>query len=354
MNIDNLLKEATKRGASDLHLTVGVPPVIRINGSLEQMDQPVLSREDTVKYSQQMFNESGREKFEKTGESDFSYTLPEYGFFRVNIYRQRGSVGIAIRILNARIFTLEELGLPPAAAVMARRSRGLILVTGPTGSGKSTTMAAMADLINREKTLHIVMLEDPIENIHSHKKSIITQREIGNDSKSFPGALRAALRQDPDVIIIGEMRDLETISIAVTAAETGHLVIATLHTSDAAQSVERIIDSFPSNQQQQIRVQLANSLVGVISQRLLPRLDNDGRIVAAEVLLCNMAVRNLIRVGKIHQVPSLMEIGAREGMQTMDKHLKSLYEKGLISRDDCLTYASDGKSMLDYLSCTPG
>ena len=349
MQVDDLLKEAIKANASDLHITVGVPPLIRVYGSLERMDKPKTKKDDAESACKQLLSEEKLRKFEEFGEVDTSYVIPEFGLFRVNCYRQRGVCGVAIRILSNRVFSLEELEMPQAIAEMAMRDRGLILVTGPTGSGKSTTMAAMANLINEEKELHIVTLEDPIEYFHKHKKSIITQREIGRDSLSFPSALRAALRQDPDVILVGEMRDLETISIAVTAAETGHLVMATLHTNDAAQSVERIIDSFPYNQQQQIRVQLSSALVGIVSQRLVRRKNGKGRIAAVEILKCNHAIRNLIREGKIHQLISFLETGSRYGMQTMDKHLQILYEQGIICEKEAMAVAADIAAMQNYI-----
>lgn len=350
MQIDSLLKEAVKRNASDLHLTVGVPPILRIDGSLIKMDKEQIKREDVENICRHLLSDEKYHTYEKCGEVDSSYVIPEFGLFRVNCYRQRGVAGVAVRVLNNKVFSLEELELPSTLADMARCDRGLILVTGPTGSGKSTTMAAMANLVNEEKELHIVTLEDPIEYFHKHKKSVITQREIGRDSGSFPNALRAALRQDPDVIMIGEMRDLETIAIAVTAAETGHLVMGTLHTSDAAQSVERIIDSFPHVQQQQIRVQLANSLIGIVSQRLIRRKNGKGRIAAVEILKCNAAVRNLIREGKVHQLNSIMQISNKHGMQTMDKHLQMLCDNGSISKQDSIMYAKDKESMTSYLN----
>lgn len=349
MHIDYLLKEAIKRKASDLHLTVGVSPLLRVDGALLRLGDEKINREDSENMCRQVLSEEKLSIFEERGEVDSSYVIPEVGLFRVNCYRQRGVPGIAVRVLNNKVFSLKDLEMPSAIADMARSDLGLILVTGPTGSGKSTTMAAMADLINEERELHIITLEDPIEYFHKHKNSIITQREIGRDSINFPNALRAALRQDPDVIMIGEMRDLETIAIAVTAAETGHLVMGTLHTSDAAQSVERIIDSFPYDQQQQVRIQLANSLVGIISQRLIRRKNSNGRIAAVEILKCNSAVRNLIREGKVHQLNSIMQISNKLGMQTMDKHLQILFEGGTISKEDALMHAKDKINMTAYL-----
>lgn len=349
MGINNLLLEAVERKASDLHITVGMPPILRIDGELVQMKLPAIDQPISENLARQLLSEEKYKKFEVDGEVDSPYVIPNKGLFRVNCYHQRGTVGIAIRILPEKIFTVDDLGLPKAVSHLSREKQGLVLVTGPTGSGKTTTLAAMIDLINSERELHIVTLEDPIEYYHHHKKSIVTQREIGKDSTSFAGALRASLRQDPDVILIGEMRDLESISIALTAAETGHLVLATLHTIDAAKTVERVIDVFPSNQQHQVRAQLANSLAGIISQRLVRRFSTGGRVAAVEALICNHAVRNMIREGKIHQIPSVIETNYKYGMQTFDKHLQILYEKGTISREECLHNARDHEMMKRYL-----
>ncbi len=348
MRINKLLKEVVELKASDLHLTQGLPPVLRVDGILVQKETSKLKREDMESILAQLLSKEKAIRFDTDGEVDFSYIIPELGPFRVNAYRQRGSVGVAVRVLSTGVPGLEELGLPEVVAKMARRKRGLILITGPTGSGKSTTMAAMIEMINTSYNLHIITLEDPIEYLHKHKKSIVTQREIGRDSRTFSGGLRAALRQDPDVVMVGEMRDLETISTVITAAETGHLVMATLHTGDAAQTVERVIDSFPSNQQQQVRIQLANSLVGVITQNLLPHSNGKGRVVAAEILICNHAVRNLIRENRIHQIPSVIQTNTNLGMQTMDKHLQQLYEKGKVTKDEVLEHSRDETAMLDY------
>lgn len=349
MGINNLLLEAVKRNASDLHITVGMPPILRIDGELVQLQLPALDLKACENMARQLISAEKYKKFEVDGEVDTPYVIPDKGLFRVNCYHQRGTVGIAIRILPEKIFTVEDLGLPKAVSNLARSKQGLVLVTGPTGSGKTTTLAAMIDLINTEREMHIVTLEDPIEYYHHHKKSIVTQREIGRDSTSFAGALRASLRQDPDVILIGEMRDLESISIALTAAETGHLVLATLHTIDAAKTVERVIDVFPSIQQHQIRAQLANSLAGIISQRLVRLFGNSGRVAAVEALICTHAVRNMIREGKVHQIPSVIETGYKYGMQTFDKHLQILYDKGTISREECLNNARDHEMMKRYL-----
>ncbi|MDW7728825.1 MAG: type IV pilus twitching motility protein PilT [Bacillota bacterium] len=349
MNIESLLIKSIKHGASDLHITVGMPPIMRIDGELAQLNLQAIDQILSENLARQILSPEKYKKFETEGEVDTPYVIPDKGLFRVNCYHQRGTVGIAIRILPEKIFTVEDLGLPKAVSHLARQKQGLVLVTGPTGSGKTTTLAAMIDLINTERELHIVTLEDPIEYYHHHKKSIVTQREIGKDSTSFAGALRASLRQDPDVILIGEMRDLESISIALTAAETGHLVLATLHTIDAAKTVERVIDVFPSNQQHQIRAQLANSLAGIISQRLVRRFSTGGRVAVVEALICTHAVRNMIREGKIHQIPSVIETSYKYGMQTFDKHLQILYDKGTISREECLNNARDHEMMKRYL-----
>jgi twitching motility protein PilT len=279
------------------------------------------------------------QRFESEWELDFSYSLSKIARFRCNIYRDRGNVAGAFRLIPARIPTIRELNLPPILEDITRKPRGLVLVTGPTGSGKSTTLAAMIGVINSERSCHIITIEDPIEYLHPHKMSIINQREVGHDTKSFAAALRSALREDPDVILVGEMRDLETMSTAITAAETGHLVFATLHTNNAAQTVERIIDVFPTSQQDQVRVQLANTLVAVISQQLLPRADGPGRVPACEVMICTPAIRNLIREMKFHQIPSIIQTSGEIGMQTMDQSLRDLYNRGLITYEEAMSRA---------------
>ncbi|MCL6450771.1 MAG: type IV pilus twitching motility protein PilT [Acetobacteraceae bacterium] len=332
--IDELLRQAVELGASDLHLTVESPPVIRINGELCPLGTQALAPEDTQRMAEELLEPRLRGRFEELGEVDFSYSLHGVGRFRVNAYRQRGTVALALRVIPSRIPGFEELGLPPVLAALARKNAGLVLVTGPTGSGKSTTLAAMIDLINNERKCHVITLEDPIEYLHRHRRSVIVQREIGVDSASFASALRAALRQDPDVILVGEMRDLETISIALTAAETGHLVLATLHTPDASQTVDRVVDVFPPYQQEQVRVQLAGTLQGIVAQQLLARHDRPGRVAAFEVLIATPAVRNLIREGKTHQLPSAIQTGAKYGMIAMDASLRDLLQRGLISEAD--------------------
>ena len=341
MDMESLLREAVARHASDLHVTVGVPPLIRINGALIKLDLPALGVDDTAQLFEEIVAEDRRVQFNQNGEIDFSYTVFGLSRFRVNAFRQRGSIAIAIRIIPERVPSLQELKLPDIVRELARKPRGLVLVTGPTGSGKSTTMAAMIDLINSERACNILTLEDPIEYLHRHRKSIINQREIGADSRTFANALRAALREDPDVILVGEMSDMETISIAVRAAETGHLVLATLHTSDAAQTVDRIIDVFPPYQHQQVRTQLSLALQGIVSQQLLPRRDGQGRIVAVETLVTTPAVRNLIREGKSHQILSVIQTGAKFGMLAMDTALRDLCRAGLIAEDEALMRSND-------------
>jgi len=346
MNLESLLHEAVKQEASDLHLTVGVPPILRINGELIRLDLPPLGVADTVKLFETVANEERRQQFLQNGEVDFSHTIFHLSRFRINAFKQRGSVAIAVRIIPEQIPTMEELRLPEVISSLADKPRGLVLVTGSTGSGKSTTMAAMIDLINSRRACNILTLEDPIEYLHRHRKSLINQREVGSDTRTFASGLRAALREDPDVILVGEMRDMETISIAVRAAETGHLVLGTLHTSDAPQTVDRIIDVFPANQQQQIRSQLSLTLQGIICQQLLIRQDRQGRVVAVEVLVVTPAVRNLIREGKNHQLLSVIQTGAKYGMQSMDVALRDLCRDGIISDEEALMYAHDRENFL--------
>lgn len=350
MDINELLHTALSRQASDLHLTVGFPPTLRIDGRMIPLENcPKLMVADTERLVLSMMNDIQRENFIQRGELDFSYSIAGIGRFRVNAFKQRGSMATAIRMISPKIMSLEELGMPRVLRDLAFKPRGLVLVTGPTGSGKSTTLAAMIDLINRDEECHIITLEDPIEYLHSHKKSIVNQREIGLDSESFSSALRVSLRQDPDVILVGEMRDMETISTAITAAETGHLVFATLHTSDAAQTIDRIIDVFPSYQQQQVRIQLSMSIQGIISQQLLPRMGAPGRVAAVEIMISNPAIRNLIREGKTHQIYSVMQTGGQQGMQTMDGALRSLYLQGCISYEDALSYSADPDNLARML-----
>jgi len=354
MNIEDLLKLSHERNASDLHLTVGVPPILRIYGRLVRTEFAVITPEDTRNLAYSLMNQRQRERFEAEREVDFSYGLSGVGRFRINIYHQRGSVGIAIRSVSFKIPKLEELGLPKHFEELTKKPKGLVLVTGPTGSGKSTTLASLIDLINETRDCHIVTIEDPIEYIYYHKKSIVNQREVGSDTLSFANALRAVLREDPDVILIGEMRDLETIQSAITAAETGHLVFATLHTNNASQTIERIIDVFPSHQQEQIKLQLSNTIEAIISQRLLPRRIEKvtsngmlkGRVVAIEYLTATPAVRNLIREGKTQMIPNVIQTGSQFSMVTMDQSLVSLYKKGEIPWDDFINNVTNREEVL--------
>ena len=341
MEIDKILKEAIERGASDVHITVASPPIMRVNGKLIRMGSEKLMPADTERIITEMMTPNQLKAFETKGEYDFSYSNPGLGRFRVNVYVQRGSFCMALRVVALSIPSMETLGLPGIIRDLCSKQRGLILVTGPTGSGKSTTLAAMIDHMNHERNDHIMTIEDPIEYLHKHNHSIVNQREIGNDSQNFANALRAALRQDPDVILVGEMRDLETISTAITASETGHLVLSTLHTIGAAKTIDRIIDVFPPHQQQQIRVQLASVIEAVISQQILPKADGTGRVAAFEVMVANSAIRNLIREGKTHQMQTVIQTGAQIGMQTMDASLMALYQKRLIDKATLRKYAVD-------------
>jgi len=331
MELRELLLHTIDKKASDLHLTEKMPPLIRINGQIIVTEFAKLSRDDTKRLAYSMLSSEQKEKFERDWELDLSLAMPGLDRFRVNVHIQRGSVEAAFRRIPLLIPSFDDLGLPRIVAELARKPNGLVLVTGPTGVGKSTTLAAMVDLINSERSDIIVTVEDPIEFIHYNKKSIIKQREVYADTKSFAEALRHVLRQDPDAIMVGEMRDLETISTAITAAETGHLVLATLHTPDAPQTIERIIDVFPPNQQQQVRLQLSECIQGVVSQLLLPRADNRGRILATEIMIATPGIRNLIREQEIEQIPTLMQTGSQFGMQTMDKCLKNLYRQNAIT-----------------------
>ncbi|QSZ26533.1 type IV pilus twitching motility protein PilT [Aceticella autotrophica] len=341
MKTNELLTLVIEKGASDLHITVGIPPVLRINGYLTKLNLPPLTPLDTEEITKDLLTSKELEMLEAEGDIDLSYSVKGLGRFRINAYKQRGTYSLAIRAVALRIPSIDELGLPVVAKELALMTRGLILVTGPTGSGKSTTLASMVDLINSKRTCHILTLEDPIEYLHKHNKSMVNQREIGHDSISYANALKAALREDPDVILVGEMRDLETIQIAITAAETGHLVLSTLHTIGAVKTIDRIIDVFPPYQQQQIKVQLSNVLEGIISQQLLPRIDNSGRIVAVEVMIATPAIRNLIREGKTFQIQSMIQTGNKFGMISMDMSIVQLEKKGLISMDDAFTYSID-------------
>lgn len=336
--MDDLLRTTVERGASDLHLTVGLPPVLRINGKLVPTEFPRLSPDETKRLVYSILNDKQKEKFEKTWELDCSHGVRGFGRFRVNVYRQRGVVGACLRAISSTIATREELHLPQCVEEVVNRPHGLILVTGATGAGKSTTLACMLDIINTQQTYHILTVEDPIEYIHPHKKSMINQRELGQDTLSWSHALRGALREDPDVILVGEMRDQETIGGTLTAAETGHLVFSTLHTSDAAQTVDRVVDVFPPHHQQQIRVQLASVLEAVFSQQLIPHASGVGRVPAVEVMIANSAMRNLIREGKTHQIYNAIQTGAKVGMATMEQSLYELCCAKMITPEEALNH----------------
>lgn len=329
--IEELLKMAGEVGASDLHFSVKSPPVFRIDGELKALGAEILTNEHIDSFINVLTNPSQKRLFEDKGELDFSYGIAGLGRYRVNVFRQRGSSGIVIRLVPFMVNSPEELGIPPAIVNFASLHRGLVLVTGPTGSGKSTTLASLINLINNTRSGHIITVEDPIEYLHQHRKCLVNQREVGQDTQSFSNALRAALRQDPDVILVGEMRDLETIAMTITAAETGHLVFSTLHTNDAAQAIDRMIDVFPPHQQNQIRVQLASVLQGIVAQQLFPIMNKRGRVAAYEVLIATAAVRNMIRESKTHQIKNIIQTSGQVGMQSMEKAVEDLVKKGTIS-----------------------
>lgn len=347
--IEEILTAAKEAGASDVHLTVGIPPKMRVNGNLVTMDFPKMLPADTLDVILSIMTESQRDRFEEKGEYDMSFSIPNVARYRVNAFKQRGSAALAFRVVGTEIPAPEKLGVPDSVIDLYQRKRGLILVTGPTGSGKSTTLAAIIDKVNNNRDAHIITLEDPIEYLHQHKMSMVNQREIGLDSENYANALRAALREDPDVILVGEMRDFETISVAITAAETGHLVLSTLHTIGAASTVDRVIDVFPPHQQQQIRVQLSNVLEAVISQQLIPTSDGRGRCAAFEVMHANHAVRNLIREGKSHQLMSVIQTNRKIGMITMDDAILQLYYDGKIDRELAIQFAQDVDGMLQKI-----
>jgi len=337
LHIDELLHVVVDRNCSDLHVCAQSEPIIREDGKLKRLNYEKFTPQQVQRMMYEIISDDQVTRFEQTKELDFSYQLPRRARFRVNMYRDRGACAAAFRLISSRIPTVEELNLPPILKQLSEKPRGLILVTGPTGSGKSTSLAAMVNHINTNFAHHIITIEDPIEYLHQHKQCVINQRELGGDTLSFANALRASLREDPDILLVGEMRDMETIALAITAAETGHLVFATLHTNNAAESIDRIIDVFPPGQQEQIRVQLSNNIIAIISQQLLPRASGPGRIPANEIMVATPAVRNLIRENKTHQIPSIIQTSAAAGNVTMDQCLRDLYMKGLITLEEALT-----------------
>ena len=347
INLRLLLQEMVQKGASDLHVTAGVKAKIRVDGELRDSSiNYVLKPKDTLQIAYSILTEHQKKRYETEDELDFSFGVQNLSRFRGNVFKQRGCVAMAIRQIPYEITTIEKLGMPPILATLADRPRGLVLITGPTGAGKSTTLAALLDKINRERRGHIITIEDPIEFIHRHQRCMVNQREVGADTQSFTRALKYALRQDPDVILIGEMRDLETIAAALTIAETGHLVLATLHTNSAAESINRIIDAFPSHQQSQVRAQLSFVLEGVLTQMLLPKAKGRGRVAAAEIMICTPAIRAVIRDEKIHQIYSLMQAGKKHGMQTMNDSFQVLYLQGMITKEEALKRSADPNEFL--------
>lgn len=345
MQIDLLLKKAVQMGASDVHISVGMEPVARIHGQLVKLADLLLRRETTLQYAEVILGKNGMKKLEINGEVDASYSIDGVSRFRVNAFRQKNNCSIAFRMIADNIPSMRSLLLPDVISNLCKKQRGLILVTGPTGSGKSTTLASMINYMNTNMSHHIITIEDPIEYLHHHSKSIVNQRQIGSDTRSFANALRAALREDPDVILVGEMRDLETISIALTAAETGHLVLSTLHTIGSAKTVDRIVDVFPPEQQQQIRVQLASVVEAVISQQIMAKADGGGRVAAFEIMLATPAIRNLIREGKTHQIQTIIQTSAASQMRTMDANLLELYAGNVISSSILLRYCVDEEAV---------
>mgnify|MGYP000238805105 CR=1 FL=1 len=345
VNIDTLLRIMFEKGASDLHITVGVPPMLRIDGEITPTEFEKLRPDDCQHIIYSILTDEQKEKFERENELDISFGVEGIGRVRMNVYKQRGAIAAALRNIPLHIMSFEELGLPKVISDIVKTPKGLILVTGPTGSGKSTTLAAMIDWINSHEASHIITIEDPIEYIHTHKNSIVNQREVGTDTQTFAQALKYVLRQDPDVILVGEMRDLETIQAALTIAETGHLVFGTLHTPDAVQTINRIIDVFPSHQQQQVRAQISFVLQAVVAQQLLPKAYSSGRVLAAEILLSNAAVKNLIREEKVHQIYSIMQTGTEYGMRTMNYSLAELYQRQLVTYNEIFARTTDPKDL---------
>jgi twitching motility protein PilT len=349
IEMNDLLQLAVDEGASDLHISVGLPPVLRIHGNLHPLDSTPLNGDDTERLMKSITSPDHQQKVREQGGTDFGFGFGDKARFRVSVLKAKGHVGIVLRQIPTDLLTLEQIGLPPQIKELLFRPRGLVLVTGPTGSGKSTTLASMINVINQERDCHIITIEDPIEYYHDHQKSIITQREVGVDVPTYEESLKRALRQDPDVILVGEMRDLETMRAAITAAETGHLVFATLHTTGAASTVDRIVDAFPTDQQEQVRTQLSVGLVAVISQLLLVRNDRDGRVAAFEVMISTPAIKALIRDNKTYRITSDIQTGARYGMITLDAHLMALYEAGAIRYEDLVTKAQDPEGVIQKL-----
>ncbi|KAA3630774.1 MAG: type IV pilus twitching motility protein PilT [Calditrichaeota bacterium] len=349
VSLRELLEQMVKMGASDLHLTVGSPPVVRVDGKLQRLNYDLLTSEQTKKLCYSMLNEKQKLKFEQNSELDFSFGIESMSRFRCNMFMQRGNVAVALRQIPYKVQTFEELGLPKVIADLAKLPRGLVLVTGPTGSGKSTTLASVIDKINKERPVHIITVEDPIEYLHRHQTALINQREVYSDTTSFASALKYALREDPDVVLIGEMRDLETIESALSISETGHLAFATLHTNSAAESINRIIDAFPTNQQSQVRVSLSFALQAIVSQTLIPKIGG-GRCMAMEILVVTPAIRALVRDDKVHQIYSMLQSGQKYGMKTMNQSLAELYMGGKITINDAMNYSHNAQELGEMLS----
>ncbi|MBD3332907.1 PilT/PilU family type 4a pilus ATPase [candidate division GN15 bacterium] len=348
VTLRELLEQMVKMNASDLHLTVGAPPVVRVDGKLTRLQMDPLTSEMTKKLSYSMLNEKQKLKFEQQSELDFSFGIESMSRFRCNMFMQRGNIAVVLRQIPYRVPSFEELGLPKVIASFSKLPRGLILVTGPTGSGKSTTLAAVLDKINKERPVHIITVEDPIEYLHRHQMALVNQREVFSDTTSFATALKYALREDPDVVLVGEMRDLETIEAAISISETGHLAFATLHTNSAVESINRMVDSFPTNQQEQIRVSLSFALQAIVSQCLIPKVGG-GRTVALEVMICTPAIRALIRDDKVHQMYSMIQSGQKYGMKTMNQSLQELYQAGKITLNDAMAYSSNPQELSEML-----
>jgi twitching motility protein PilT len=353
-HVDDLLRIVVEKGASDLHICVGVPPIIRVDGELMPLNYERFEPSQSQRMMYDILSDEQIQRFEAQLELDCSYSLGRIARFRVNVFRDKGAVAGAFRLIPTKIPTIKDLGLPLVLEELTRKPRGMVIVTGPTGSGKSTTLAAMINQMNTERSAHIITIEDPIEYLHQHKFCVINQREVGQDTHEFANALRASLREDPDVILVGEMRDLETMSNAIRAAETGHLVFATLHTNSAAQTVDRIVDSFPASQQDQVRLMLSNSLQAVLCQQLMPKAGMPGRVCAMEIMMATPAIRNLIREAKSHQITSIIQTSSNVGMQTMDQHLRELYQRGVITYDDAMLRAMNPEELKKMITTPTG